>query len=183
MLTPTQVDWANRQRGEDRAVALEGVISAATARKGGIYSVKVTSEDGTATFEMQADAEVAAAHRGQPASVLVDGVVDRVELDEENGRVGLVVVADNGTATDWVVPAMSAAEIEEASRPPEPEPVPEPEPQPQPEPDPEEIAAEEARQEEEARVREEHVAQETKRRFLALLDDPEAVAALKRALT
>ena len=121
-LTKTQKDWANEQLNKEAAAVLTGTVM---NRRGepGEYILEVVGDDGTGEFVLFTDdEEFAEKHLGDISSIRIEGTVTSVELDEENGRVGLVVAGDNGTVTQWHTPEMSSEEIE-ASRPTPPTPA------------------------------------------------------------
>lgn len=118
-LTPTQLAWADAQIGNDSEAVLYGIITEHSGDEGN-YTMEVTGIDGTATFFLVTDDEnLANKHVGVNSSVKINGEVTSVVLDEANGRVGLVITADNGTVTEWHVPEMSASEIEQTQLTPE----------------------------------------------------------------
>ena len=158
-LTKTQKDWANEQLNKEAAAVLTGTV---TNRRGepGEYVLEVVGDDGTGEFVLFTDdEEFAEKHLGDTSSIRIEGTVTSVELDEENGRVGLVVSGDNGTVTQWTTPEMSPEEIE-AIRP-----LP-------PTPEEEQAQQEANRQEEFNRRREE---------LLALLKDPAIQSEIRKA--
>ncbi len=111
-LTDTQKEWANAQVGSDLDAVLDGTITKKSGRKGD-YTMEVEGPNGKATFSLATDdSSLADNHIGVISSVKVEGKVTKVTLDEENGRVGLVIKGKNGTVTQWHIPERSDAEIE-----------------------------------------------------------------------
>ncbi len=159
-LTDTQKEWANAQVGADLDAVLDGTITKKSGRKGD-YTMEVEGPNGKAVFSLATDdSSLADNHIGVISSVKVEGKVTKVTLDEENGRVGLVIKGKNGTVTQWHIPERSDAEIEAARR---------PDPTPQ-----EQAATEKANKNaNDARL---------KGSLIRLLADPEVVAALKKAV-
>lgn len=111
MLTKTQRDWASAQVGKDRVAAVEGEITAATATEDDdSYILEVTGPNGRVELPVNAPADVLAAMQDAGMTVRLEGKVTGIQLDEENGRVGLEISGKSGTTVEWVVPEISEEE-------------------------------------------------------------------------
>jgi trehalose-6-phosphatase len=110
MLTTTQKQWADAQRGSQRVAILTGHVADVVFRSVDQYDLSIVAEDGSATQRITASHEVAEKHRGEEAAVRIEGKVTDVRYDEAEGRVGLVIQAPNGSVVEWHTPQMSDEE-------------------------------------------------------------------------